>query len=393
MQRVPHNNFGFWLKEFKYIKTNAYVKKYYLDSASYVCYSINIRLDEEDNIVLTLPSNPPSNGIVDVYFGQQFSAQRNIDLNTRFYFDQDLSINRAGLYNTFSEAESETGTTQIFKIEGDSIDEFYYRHGFNEGRPEVIHNIPALTDFYELHFGYARVQNFKPTLSPVKDYEALSSQIIANMDDSCFKWIKIVDGYYEKLEEEDYKSSAMVVDYKMKLNVNKLKEWILTNFSDRLVDMISTISTRTIDFNFMFYPPSSTGMQLEDIPNITSPMGIIKTKVLRTVEFEIKRSLADNSQKVFELYFIDNVTGDVIYGDNSIESPKNFSLITKKGVLELETIELENGVFEDLSKLDFPVDKFTVRYAIKDDVSKYLANHLNYTILIKVTDLTSERRQ
>ena len=44
MQRVPHDDQGFWLKEYKYIKTNPYVKKYYLDSASYILYSINIKL-------------------------------------------------------------------------------------------------------------------------------------------------------------------------------------------------------------------------------------------------------------------------------------------------------------------------------------------------------------
>ena len=84
---------------------------------------------------------------------------------------------------------------------------------------------------------------------------------------------------------------------------------------------------------------------------------------------------------------------EVIYGDNSLESSQNFSLITKSGVLELKSFIPENGVFEDLSQLDFPVNKFTVKYTLKDDLAKFLSNHLNYTILIKVTDLTSERRQ
>ena len=179
----------------------------------------------------------------------------------------------------------------------------------------------------------------------------------------------------------------------MTVDLFKMKQWILDNFSDKLFSMINKISTRTIDFNFMFYPPSSTGMQLEDTPVITSPMGVLKTKILKTVEFEIKRSLVNNSQKVFEIYFVDNKDMEVIYGDNSLESSQNFSLITKSGVLELKSFIPENGVFEDLSQLDFPVNKFTVKYTLKDDLVKFLSNHLNYTILIKVTDLTSERRQ
>ena len=177
------------------------------------------------------------------------------------------------------------------------------------------------------------------------------------------------------------------------MNVNKLKQWILDNFSDTLVELIGKVSTRTIDFSFMFYPPSATGMQLEDVPSIISPSGIIKTKLLNTVEFEIKKSLVNNSQKVFEIYFLDNETGDPIYGDSSLNSPEQFSLLTPRGTFDLKKMTPENGVFEDLSELDFPSTRFTVKYSLKEDVVKFLANHLNYTILIKVTDLTSERRQ
>lgn len=67
MQRIPHDDQGFWLKEYKYIKTNPYVKKYYLDSASYILYSINIKLNESDELVITHPRRPPDNGLVNLY--------------------------------------------------------------------------------------------------------------------------------------------------------------------------------------------------------------------------------------------------------------------------------------------------------------------------------------
>lgn len=397
MQRVPHDDQGFWLKEYKYIKTNPYVKKYYLDSASYILYSINIKLNESDELVITHPHRPPDNGLVNLYFGQQFSPQRNIELFTKFYFDQDLSINRAGLYNTFSEIETEDGSTagktNIFELTGDTLADFYYRNGFDEELGEQQSFIPGLEQFYDLYFGYARVQNFKPHFDPIQNYEAIGSQVLSNLDQSCFKWIKIVDGVFEDVEEEDKRSGAMIIDFKAVLNVDKMKQWIVDNFSDKLVDMINKISTRSIDFNFMFYPPSSTGLQLEDVPVITYPVGILKKKVIQTVEFDIKRSLVNNSQKVFEIYFIDNANLEVIYGDNSLVSPSNYTLITKEATFELQRFTPENGVFEDLSLLDFPVGKFSVKYTLRDDVSKYLSNHLNYTILIKVTDLTSERKQ
>jgi hypothetical protein len=198
---------------------------------------------------------------------------------------------------------------------------------------------------------------------------------------------------FENVEEEDKRSGAMIIDFKAVLNVDSMKQWIVDNFSDKLIGMINKISTRSIDFNFMFYPPSSTGLQLEDVPVITHPVGIIKKKVIQTVEFDIKRSLVNNSQKVFEIYFVDNANLEVIYGDNSLDSPGNYTLITNEATFELQRFTPGNGVFEDLSLLDFPVGKFSVKYTLRDDVSKYLSNHLNYTILIKVTDLTSERKQ
>ena len=58
MQRIPHDDQGFWLKEYKYIKTNPYVKKYYLDSASYILYSINIKLNESSSeAIFVQPTN------------------------------------------------------------------------------------------------------------------------------------------------------------------------------------------------------------------------------------------------------------------------------------------------------------------------------------------------
>lgn len=392
MQRIPHDTNGFWLKEFKYIKPSQYVKKHYLDNASFIVYSINIRIDENDQLQISMPGPVPQDGIIDLYFGQQFSPHRNLDLYTKFYFDYDLSINRAGLFNTFSEAESEAGSVKVFHLDGDNLNSFYSRYGYGTV-PRTTGNIYLDPDFFELYFGYARIQNFKPEYESIDKYEAISSQIFANLDDSCFKWIKLVDGYYEDLSEDDLKSSALIVDYKARVNVNKLKQWILDNFSDTLVELIGKVSTRTIDFSFMFYPPSATGMQLEDVPSIISPSGIIKTKLLNTVEFEIKKSLVNNSQKVFEIYFLDNETGDPVYGDSSLNSPEQFSLLTTRGTFDLKKMTPENSVFEDLSELDFPSTRFTVKYSLKEDVVKFLANHLNYTILIKVTDLTSERRQ
>ena len=126
---------------------------------------------------------------------------------------------------------------------------------------------------------------------------------------------------------------------------------------------------------------------------IISPAGILKTKVITEIKFEVRKSLVDNSQKIFEIYFLDKDNRNVvIFKDDSVSNPNNFFIESKDASFYLKQIELENSVFEDIGKFDYPVDNFIVTYKIPSELVKYLADTLNYTIQIKMTDLTSERR-
>lgn len=388
MQRSNHNNYGFWLKEFKYTKTNPYVSKYYLDDSAFIVYSISVSTNPDGSLKITLPTNMPLNaqGLFELYYGQHFSAQRNLDLFKKFYIDFDLSINPASSYDSFSE------DTNVFKLNGDSIFNFSERLNIQQNMSTTITN--PLENFYSLYLGYNRIRNYKYSGDIIENYEALSSVVLAEMDPTCFEWLEIRDGYYANpLTSENLKSSTLVLDFKLNLDINKIITWIEENFKDNITELQTILGDQRLDFNLIFYPPSHTGMQLLDVPEIISPAGILKTKVVTEVKFEVRKSLVDNSQKIFEIYFLDKDNRSVvIFKDDSVSNPNNFFIESKDASFYLKQIELENSVFEDIGKFDYPVDNFIVTYKIPSELVKYLADTLNYTIQIKMTDLTSERR-
>ena len=388
MQRSNHNNYGFWLKEFKYTKTNPYVSKYYLDDSAFIVYSITVTTNPNGSLKVTLPTNMPLNsqGMFELYYGQHFSPQRNLDLFKKFYIDFDLSINPAKLYDSFSE------DTNIFKLSGDSVFDFSNRLNLQQNMSSAITD--PLENFYSLYLGYNRIRNYKYTGDTIENYEALSSIVLAEMDPTCFEWLEIADGSYANpLTEKDLKSSTLVLDFKLNLDINKILTWIEENFADKITQLQTVLGNQQLDFNLIFYPPSHTGMQLLDVPEIISPAGILKTKVITEIKFEVRKSLVDNSQKIFVVYFLDKDNRSmVIFKDNSVSNPSNFFIESKDSSFYLKRIELENSVFEDIGKFDYPVDNFIVTYKIPSELVKYLADTLDYTIQIKMTDLTSERR-
>ena len=325
-------------------------------------------------------------GLFELYYGQHFSPQRNLDLFKKFYLDFDLTINTAKSYDSFSD------NTNIFKLTGDSVFDFSNRLKIAQNMSNLITS--PLENFYSFYLGYNRIRNYKYNGDLIEDYEALSSIVLAEMDPTCFKWLEIRDGYYANpLTQDDLKSSTLVLDFKLNIDLNKIILWIKENFTSRITELQTILGSQQLDFNLIFYPPSHTGMQLLDIPEVISPAGILKTKVVTEVKFEVRKSLVDNSQKIFEIYFLDKDNRSVvIFKDDSVSNPNNFFIESKDASFYLKQIELENSVFEDIGKFDYPVDNFIVTYKIPSELVKYLADTLNYTIQIKMTDLTSERR-
>ena len=116
-----------------------------------------------------------------------------------------------------------------------------------------------------------------------------------------------------------------------------------------------------------------------------------KNRLIEEVSFSVSKSFVESSQKIFEIYFTDVDTNELIFKANTLENYKDFTLIGKNINIVPDYLQIENSVFENLSGITYPTDQFKVVYTIPNDLRRYLSSHLNYKITVRLTDLTSER--
>lgn len=392
MQRVPHNKDGVWIQQFKYVNKTEQAKRYYLDSASVLLYTVNISLNDEEQIFkIDYPANVVDNTLT-VSFGQFLTPFRNLNMFKRFYFDFDVSFNRKGRLSSYPEDEDPTSQLQLI-VEGENFSTFSTRNGLTISGQDFELSLPK--DIYKLYLGYNHIRNFGTDISPISKYEAIASEVLADISDDCFTWVEIKDNVLDisNIDMKTFnKSSALLLDYKLVIDLEKFENWLKDAYTyQNMLTILETMSTSGLDFNFIFYPPVASGLQLEDVPVILSPNGILKNKLVSQVIFNISQSFVDNSQKMFEVYFIDNVSNEIIFKADSLTNSEDFTLVGKNINIVPEYLEMENSIFEDISGIDYPTKPFKVTYNMPNDLKKYLSNHLNYTILVRVTDLTSER--
>lgn len=396
MQRVPHDEKGVWIQQFKHINNDPASSRYYLDLASYLLYTVNVSVNDETRAlnIEHAVENPEEKLLVS--FGQFVTPHRNLNVFKKFYFDYNFSLNRRGRFTSFPTEDNSATYAQIIK-DGENFSTFCDRYGLQRPGQDFMVQYPQ--GMIRIYFGFNQIRNFRSDITPIRKYEGLVSEVLADVADDCFTWIEIKDGYLD-LEGVDLtdinfnKSSALLLDYKIEIDLNVLESWLSDYFSfENYRDMLESLSTSGIDFSLMLYPPIASGMQLEDAPLILSPNGILKNRLVTEVTFLVSRSFVDNSQKIFEVIFTDTKTGEVIYRADSLENNEAFTLVGKNINIVPEYLALENNVFEDLSGINYPTDKFKVTYNIPNDLKKYLANHLDYTILVRITDLTSEREK
>lgn len=391
MQRIPHDQNGVWIQQFKYINSNPLAKRYYLDNASFLVYSIIMESTTENPaLIITYPTLDIADEI-EIKFGQFVTPQRNLQLFRKFYFDFDISLNKKGRFHSFPEEEEFAAKAGLL-IDGESAIDLCTRLGYS--RPGTDFQITLPRDFYKLYLGYSHIRNFSTTIDPISKYEAIVSDVLATVDEDCFTWIEIIDNELDKnnLPSNFDKSSALLLDYKIVIDRAALESWVRTTFSPAdLRYLMETIGTSGLELNFILYPPVASGMQIEDVPRILTPNGILKNRLIEEVTFSVSKSFVESSQKVFEIYFTDVDTGELIYKANTLENYKDFTLIGKNINIVPDYLQIENSVFENLSGITYPTDQFKVVYKIPNDLRRFLSSHLNYKITVRLTDLTSER--
>lgn len=394
MQRIPHDSNGTWLQRFEIVNNDPLAKRQYLDNASYLLYSIII--GNTGGVVAPTYPGVIKDNKVEIKFGQFVSPQRNLSLIRKFYFDYDISINKKGRFHSNPEPDEVAAKLNLL-VDNELAKDMCTRLGFgalSSASNSFVINFPQ--NFYKLYLGYNHIRNFSTNVDPINKYEAIVSDVLATIDDDCFTWVEIKNNVIDMDTVPDldlfYKSSALMFDFKLVLDIPAFEAWVASEFSPTdLQNLLDAIGTSAIELNFIFYPPVASGMQIEDVPKILTPNGILKNRLVEEVIFSVSRSFVDSSQKIFEINFSDNTTGETIYKANSLENYEDFTLITKDTNIVPEYLEIENSVFEELSGITYPTSQFKVTYTIPNDLKKYLASHLNYKITVRMTDLTSER--
>lgn len=392
MQRVPHDDNGVWIQQFEYVNASEVASRYYLDSASILLYTVTVSADDSTQALKFTYPPLKDDKKLSISFGQFLTPFRNMTAFKKFYFDFDVSFNRKGRFGSFPEEEN-AGTYPQLIVDQELFSTFCNRYGLTSAGLDFTLGTPR--DFYKLYLGYTHIRNFGKDITPISKYEGITSEVLADIADDCFTWVEIKDNVLDltNIDVKDFtKSSALLLDYKIVLDIPKFEEWMKLNYSYRsIVTTLETLSTSGLDFSFLFYPPVASGLQLEDTPTILSPSGILKNRLISQVVFNVSESFVDKSQKIFEVYFKDNETNDIIFKADSLENHQDFTIVGKNINIVPEYLEIENSVFENLSGINYPTKPFKVTYNMPNDLKKYLSSHLNYTILVRITDLTSER--
>lgn len=384
MTRYYVNKDKFWSKEFSHIKSNPFVKKQSLGNTTFFVYTITL---SKQNNTLIIDHPLKGNTSYNLSFGQYISPLRNLSLLRSFYFDYDLSINIKDAYE--SKNQTNVGTTQIYETNKTfDIQQFAQRIQLSSSSPLYSKPLP---NFYKLYLGYSKIRNYNPKYDSIEDYKAISSNVVAEMNDTCFEWLDISNNKLPTLTKEQRESFSTVLDYRLTINFKTIEDWITNNFTSSFDELSTLLGSNSIDLNFIFYPPTSLGMQFKDTPRIVYPLEVIKVKVLDKVVFEVQQSLIDNAQKVFEVIFTDKSDDTLLFSDSSIYNPSSFTIKGNGSVQVLKAINLEPNIFEDTSVTQYPNSPFLVEYKLNKELSKYLANNMNYKITVRVSDLTSER--
>lgn len=375
---------GFWSQSFKYSNESEDSSRYFLENSSYLVYTFNLSLNHDQIVIQNDRETIPENLVIE--YGQFLSIFKNIELFKKVHKSYDISINIG------RQLDSDSLTIPNILKDNETLSSFFSRC-FN-----ITVDSDKIINKYEqegkLELGINQINNYKLDIRATDNYYAQAVKPLAEISESCFDYIKVKENSldFSTVNDKLKKSSRLLLSFKEDFDTLAFRSWLLSTFDkNSLQSILTKLDTTSLDVSLLLYPPIITGMQLEDKPNIIEPKGIINKKIVSQVVFDVSRSFVETSRKVFEVYFRDNTTNDILHVGLSNISPSDFKIKYKGTEYNPPSIKMESSVFEDNDTTEFPSDSFRVVYILPTSVQKYLALNLNYNIEVRVTDLTSER--
>lgn len=319
----------------------------------------NTSLENEDLIVTTFP--------------EFIDTASNINLIKSIHFDYDVSLNsNLGFKNSVDSEQArlmhpDNNLGKLIKSENQRLIE------------TNILNLPP--DLCRLYLGYTGTFSIN-LKTELKDMDSLCSKQIVDMGLDCFSWIDVT----EDSEEKPVTSKTSVCKFKVELNLNVLREWLESQFTNQIIEDLS-IALESYDglgINIILHPPYISRMSFKNSISIVYPLKTTRVKVIDRVSFRTNRSYTLNN-KVYEIYFVDKNTLRIIYKFDSVNNAELFSNMNQKK----NTLNINSYLDEDVQTFE---DGVIVDFTVPIPVQMVLSKHNNYKIRIESRDLTTKER-
>ena len=334
---------------------------YYLEEFSYKVLQLNIK---QDGSVLYKDLDLKNETSLTVNFPEFLDATSNLNLIKSIFFAYDVSINNPGKLT-----EGKTSEAINLIHNGDMI---------NTLSPVVL---PP--DLCRVYLGY----RYTPVMVPITNLDnnlSLCCQKLVEMEDNCFEWVDVT----ENLEEITVTNKSSVCKFKITIDLNVLRTWILSvgvaPLAKTLLVTGPGTSQDTFDLNLILHPPYVSRMSFRNSIKIIYPLSTTRLKVLDRVSFKTNRSYTTNS-KIYTILFIDKQTQQRLYVFDSIKYPEFFDNIKSNS-----DVSKINSYFNE--ELESFKDSAIVTFSIPVQVQLDLAKHRNYKIRIISKDLTTQER-
>ena len=201
------------------------------------------------------------------------------------------------------------------------------------------------------------------------------------MEDTCFDWIDITDNL------EDIKSTGKptVCKFKVELDINVLRNWLLVNFPNKSIEQfLLGMEQDSFDLNIILHPPYMSRMSFKNSIKIVYPLSTTRLKTIDRVSFRTNKSYVLNN-KIYQILFIDKANQQRLFVFDSVQ---NFDLFNN--MINIKDTSQVNTYFdEEIVSFD---DSTLVTFEVPVPVQMFLSKHKNYMIRIIAKDLTTQER-
>lgn len=318
----------------------------------------------------------------EIYSGQYITKFKNTNLFQRYYIDYNLSLNPRDKLNSGSEEK----VNFINDTLGEDVTSFLKRI-----KPSAS-STGYFTPLQNLCFMYRGTNLIFTPIEKTNiliNFNKYRNNKYVKVSNSCFKWSLIENNQVEETKQNADKT--VMLDFKLVFNIPILQDWLTLGVFKDFENISKTLGGdgEGMDLNIIIHPPITTSMQFESSPSIISPPSGKTSKTVDTVVLRVPSSYVYNSQKII---FIDFKFQDEIVTYNSLDHFEFFTLIDKDGVKGLTSSDFELNIFEPISTIESNAKNVRFTFKIPSEILSKIEEKRFYIIDVKLSDLTSERR-